>query len=188
MTPPVFRCSSVKDTSLRLHYTPGRKSRHSLAPLIVGIVKALAELVVKNIHSLTIVTEKPSGKEQAQFFISWKRIGGSTADSTDPSNSSLEERDMEIGLAGAALNRAFPFHIILNTDAEIVQYGQVRRPIQFNPIQSLCVCCCGRCARECVSRSQFLRLLVSYRVNRSIDLDLDLSIAMCSRSRVVLVC
>ena len=151
----MFRCSSVKDTSLRLHYTPGRKSRHSLAPLIVGIVKALAELVVKNIHSLTIVTEKPSGKEQAQFFISWKRIGGSTADSTDPSNSSLEERDMEIGLAGAALNRAFPFHIILNTDAEIVQYGQVRRPIQSNPTQSnRCVCLLwSLCARVCFSLS-----------------------------------
>jgi hypothetical protein len=123
MTPPIFRCSSVKDTSLRLHYTPGRKTRHSLAPLIVGIVKALVDLVVKNVTNLSIVQEKATGNEQAVFLITWSKT--EAIDSSDSSITEHTQNEATVGLSAGALCAAFPFHIVMNSNAEIVQIGPV---------------------------------------------------------------
>lgn len=41
---PTFWCTQVTPTSLTLHYRPGRPTRNGLAPLVMGLMRGLAEL------------------------------------------------------------------------------------------------------------------------------------------------
>lgn len=73
---PTFRCSREKEDSIYLHYIPGKRTRKGLSPLLVGIIKCMAEEFL-HLQSLKIKQKKwiDRGANEDVFSIKWKAVG-----------------------------------------------------------------------------------------------------------------
>lgn len=127
ITPPTFRTTNVTSTSMRLHYIPGRPNRKNLGPLVIGLVKGLAEIHFDILSSkLKIVQEKyaSKGADHDVFHISWRKAKDEKAQVP-----TKQQVVYSIGLDGESLNFAFPFHFVLNKKLQIVQSGSSLRKL-----------------------------------------------------------
>jgi len=61
---PTFRTIPVDDCHLKIQYTPGHPSRVGLGPLVVGLIKGVAEIV----HQVTNITVAQSKVRVSAFF------------------------------------------------------------------------------------------------------------------------
>ncbi|KAL6076243.1 Heme NO binding associated [Balamuthia mandrillaris] len=124
MQPPTFRCTNEKPNSLRLHYMPGNASRVSLAPLVIGIIKGLAEVHLK-LDRLTIKQKRfnDKGDDHDEFVVRWA-LPKEASNMDDGSLSSTSENTLKHGLTKTALDEVFPFHFSFNKKLEIVQMGK----------------------------------------------------------------
>ncbi|KAL6076242.1 Heme NO-binding protein [Balamuthia mandrillaris] len=129
MSPPTFRCTQEKPNRLRLHYIPGVASRVALAPLVIGIVKGLAERYL-NLDHLTVKQKrfKEKGDDHDEFVVRWKTPSlskdAALNSGSDKSVSSENSFPLVHGLSPSSLDEAFPFHIVFNKKLEIVQMGK----------------------------------------------------------------
>ena len=122
--PPNIRVTQVKEDSMTVHYVSGTPSRGGiLGPLLIGIIKALAEIQLR-IDSVQVKQKKfiSKGADHDVFSVKWSVQHGSA-----DSYSNTEEDftlSLQYGLSPTALNAIFPFHLIFNSKLEIIQYGR----------------------------------------------------------------
>jgi len=118
MNMPSFSVIFTGERECTIHYTPGRPSRVGLAPLVVGIIKALAEVEYK-VTTISVVHEKirDTKLNSAEIIVTWSEGDESEDDST---TSSFQ---FQYGVDGNTIAKLFPFHFVLNKKLEIVQSG-----------------------------------------------------------------
>lgn len=115
MQAPSFRCTDGKD-GLILHYY---SDRPGLEPIVVGIVKAVA----KNLHNSevdVIVTKTKEDCDHVQFTIREKSQGILLSRAK---NQTVDQMSLEPKISPATFCRAFPFHILFDTNMRITQTG-----------------------------------------------------------------
>lgn len=73
MCPPTFRCTRERDGSIYVHYLPGKPTRKGLSPLLVGILKSLAEDTL-GLKDFKIKQKRwiDKGAEEDVFAVRWK--------------------------------------------------------------------------------------------------------------------
>lgn len=70
MKSPSFRVIQETDSRAIFYYTPGAKERVGLGPLVVGLIKAVADLQF-GIVSLNITQQKTQDDGTIEFLIEW---------------------------------------------------------------------------------------------------------------------
>ena len=68
MTPPSFRCTDIRENSLRLHYY---SARQGLAPMVIGLVNGLA-VMFKTEIDITQTSSRSQGADHDEFLITLK--------------------------------------------------------------------------------------------------------------------
>lgn|SRR3990167_8260833 len=132
MTPPTFRTTNVTPTSLRLHYISGKSTRIGLGPLVVGLVKGIAEYhLLWPSNQIKVVQEKYAsrGADHDIFYVTWKKEEKITPQLD--SDKGAVGLDIKFTLTPNAFNAAFPFHFCLNKKLTILQVGTVRIVFSF---------------------------------------------------------
>ncbi|CAD5114761.1 DgyrCDS3804 [Dimorphilus gyrociliatus] len=120
MRPPSFRCSEKRpDGSMILHYYSERKG---LEHVVIGMVKAIAQ----RLHSKEVTVEIVSTtwefcRDHVQFLIRERVAQNPALVRYDHSVELLSETPL---ISPATFCKAFPFHVIMNRELNIVQVGQ----------------------------------------------------------------
>ena len=115
MQAPSFRCTDGKD-GLILHYY---SDRPGLEQIVVGIVKAVAN----NLHNCEVdvtVTQTKADCDHVQFTITEKGQGSLISRTQKPI---VDQMSLEPKISPATFCRAFPFHILFDTNMCITQTG-----------------------------------------------------------------
>ena len=68
MTPPSFRCTDIREDSLRLHYYT---TRPGLAPFVIGLVNGLG-VMFKTEIDITQTHSRSQGADHDEFLITYK--------------------------------------------------------------------------------------------------------------------
>ncbi|XP_054168023.1 guanylate cyclase soluble subunit beta-1-like [Oppia nitens] len=124
MRAPSFRCTEDPATGhLILHYY---SEREGLEPIVIGIVKAVANKLHGTDVDVTVIKTKDDGCDHVQFQIIQKAKTGQTADKTpviDGQKAVDSLLSAENRISPLTFCKAFPFHLVFDKNLVVRQAG-----------------------------------------------------------------